>query len=94
MTVIPAIKVDGTEPVAPERDTVREASGGSYGAGILPASPRAEEFRAAELETEEPENEPVIEPVNEDETASDSDGESEVAGNAEAAPHADSNETG
>ena len=88
-TVIPAIKVDGTEPVAPERDTVREASGGSYGAGILPASPRAEEFRAAELETEEP----VIEPVNEDETASDSDGESEVAGNAEAAPHADSNET-
>ncbi|MGO1665969.1 hypothetical protein [Flaviflexus sp.] len=92
-TVIPAIKVDGTEPVAPERDTVREASGGSYGAGILPASPRAEEFRAAELETEEPVNEPVIEPVNEDETASDSDGESEVAGNAEAAPHADSNET-
>lgn len=88
-TVIPAIKVDGTEPVAPERDTVRETSGGSYGAGILPASPRAEEFRAAELETEEP----VIEPVNEDETASDSDGESEVAGNAEAAPHADSNET-
>lgn len=88
-TVIPAIKVDGTEPVAPERDTVRETSGGSYGAGILPASPRAEEFRAAELESEEPENEPV----NEDETASDSDGESEVAGNAEAAPHADSNET-
>lgn len=64
-TVIPAITTtseadedaDGASSDQ-ARESVREETGGSYGASILPASPRAEQFRAEGIatDTEESEN--------------------------------------
>lgn len=74
-SVLPALKSlrhDRREAEAPsslepgeERTTVRTETAGSFGAGILPASPRAEEFRStgiAELTGEEAADEPAESP--------------------------------
>ncbi|MEZ7897303.1 MAG: hypothetical protein QMB98_00615 [Flaviflexus sp.] len=88
-TIIPAIKdgsakdrsaqdgaagTDGGESEV--RTDVKEETGGIYGAGILPASPRAAEFRAAA------DAEADVEASNEDETesADEADGSSDAAG--------------